>query len=115
MSHFEVENKLFIPAVEKLENNLRSILFTNPIGDQAEVDEDENPLNVLSEREKDIIKGVAQGMVNKEIADELCISIHTVATHRRNISSKLGIHSSAGLIIFAIINHLVDINEVKPI
>lgn len=115
MSHFEVENKLFIPAVEKLENNLRSILFTNPIGDQAEVDEDENPLNVLSEREKDIIKGVAQGMANKEIADELCISIHTVATHRRNISSKLGIHSSAGLIIFAIINHLVDINEVKPI
>lgn len=62
-----------------------------------------------------IIRNIAQGKANKEIADELCISVYSVATHRRNICSKLGIHSPAGLTIFAIINHLVDINEVKPL
>ena len=55
-----------------------------------------------------------KGRVNKEIADELCISVHTVATHRRNISAKLDVHTSAGLTVFAIINHLVDVNEVTP-
>ena len=49
-----------------------------------------------------------------EIAEALCISVHTVTTHRRNIASKLGIHSTAGLTIFAIINKLVDLHEVNP-
>ena len=53
-------------------------------------------------------------MSNKEIAAELCLSIHTVTTYRRNISSKLRIHSAAGLTIFAILNNLIDINEVNP-
>ena len=67
----------------------------------------------LSVREKEIITLVVKGMTNKEIANELCLSIHTVITHRRNISTKLQIHSSAGLTIYAIINKLVDINEVR--
>ena len=53
-------------------------------------------------------------MANKEIADHLCLSIHTVTTHRRNLSAKLGIHSAAGLAIFAILHNLVDIKDVKP-
>lgn len=115
MSHFDVENNLFLPAVESLEARLRSIIDARA-ADTDEDDPDEaDQVSVLSEREKDIIRAVAQGKANKEIADALCISVHTVATHRRNISAKLGIHSSAGLIIFAIINHLVDINEVTPI
>lgn len=67
----------------------------------------------LSGREKEIIVLVVKGMTNKEIANELHLSIHTVITHRRNISNKLQIHSSAGLTIYAIINKLVDINEVR--
>ena len=67
----------------------------------------------LSVREKEIITLVVKGMTNKEIANELCLSIHTVITHRRNISTKLQIHSSAGLTIYAITNKLVDINEVR--
>ena len=56
---------------------------------------------------------VVQGMTNKEIADHLCIATSTVITHRRNIARKLQIHSSAGLTIYAIVNNLVDISNVK--
>ena len=115
MSHFEVENRLFVPAVEKLERGLCCISPETPrVADQPS-DEPENRLSGLSAREREIIRCLAQGKGNKQIADELCISVHTVATHRRNISSKLEIHTTAGLIIFAIIHHLVDINEVRPI
>ena len=68
---------------------------------------------ILSEREKDIIKCVARGMSNKEIADALFLSIHTVTTHRRNITAKLQIHSPAGLTIYAIMNNLVDIADIN--
>ena len=67
----------------------------------------------LSQREKDVIIGVVQGMTNKEIADHLCISTNTVITHRRNIAKKLQIHSPAGLTIYAIVNNFVDISNVK--
>lgn len=115
MAHFDVENSLFVPAVRMLESNLRTLLSTET-AEEDDVEEAENEqLGALSKREKDIIRNIAQGKANKEIADELCISVYTVATHRRNICSKLGIHSSAGLTIFAIINHIVDINDVKPL
>ena len=67
----------------------------------------------LSEREKEVIISLVQGMTNKEIADHLCISINTVITHRRNIARKLQIHSPAGLTIYAIVNNLVDISAVN--
>ena len=67
----------------------------------------------LSIREKEVVACVVQGMTNKHIADKLCLSPHTVITHRRNISSKLGIHSTAGLTIYAIVNKLVDLSDIK--
>ena len=67
----------------------------------------------LSDRERDVIIGVVQGLQNKEIADRLYISVNTVITHRRNIARKLQIHSPAGLTIYAIVNGLVDISSVK--
>ena len=115
MSHFEVESRLFVPAVEKLERGRRDTSSEEPREVTDSACRSDDPLSGLSEREKEIIRCLAQGKVNKQIADELCISVHTVATHRRNISTKLGIHTAAGLVIFAIIHHLVDINEVKPI
>lgn len=69
--------------------------------------------DALSVREKEIVVCVAKGMTNKQIADKLCLSAHTVITHRRNIASKLQIHSSAGLVIYAIVNKLVELNDVK--
>ena len=68
---------------------------------------------VLSSREKEIVTCVVKGMTNKEIADALFLSTHTVITHRRNIARKLQIHSPAGLTIYAIVNKLVEIQDIK--
>ena len=56
---------------------------------------------------------IAKGMSNKEVADALNLSVHTVTTHRRNISSKLQIHSPAGITIYAIVNKLLDLHEIQ--
>lgn len=70
---------------------------------------------ILSQREKEIVVCVVKGMTNKEIAESLFLSIHTVITHRRNISKKLQIHSAAGLTIYAIVNKLVELSDVKDL
>ena len=75
--------------------------------------EDDRRHESLSQREKEVIVCVIQGMTNKQIADKLCLSTHTVITHRRNISAKLDIHSTAGLTIYAIVNKLVDLDDIK--
>ena len=67
----------------------------------------------LSDREKDVLIQVVRGLSNKEIADVLCISTHTVISHRKNIARKLNIHSSAGLTIYAIVNKLIDLNTLE--
>ncbi len=68
---------------------------------------------VLSAREKEILTCVVKGMTNKEIAIHLFLSAHTVISHRRNIARKLEIHSTAGLTIYAIVNKLISLEEVK--
>lgn len=67
----------------------------------------------MSDREKEVIVCVVKGMSNKEIAEQLYISVNTVMTHRRNISRKLQIHSPAGLTIYAIVNGLINLEDVK--
>ena len=66
----------------------------------------------LSKREVDVLIAVAKGMMNKEIADQMNISIHTVISHRKNITRKTGIKSVSGLTVYALINNLIDENEV---
>jgi DNA-binding NarL/FixJ family response regulator len=109
--HAAVEDQIFIPAVRRLERKSKqndvSVKISNMISRTPSSSE------TLSEREKDVIISLVQGMTNKEIADDLCISINTVITHRRNIARKLQIHSAAGLTIYAIVNNLVDISSVK--
>lgn len=72
--------------------------------------EDQN--TILSSREVDILKEVALGFSNKEIADRLFISINTVITHRKNITDKLGIKSISGLTIYAVMNNLINPDDV---
>lgn len=109
--HSQVEEEIFIPAVRNQERKLKqsdmSVKISNMINHTPQSDEQ------LSDREKDVIVALVQGMTNKEIADHLFISINTVITHRRNIARKLQIHSPAGLTIYAIVNNLVDISGVK--
>ena len=64
--------------------------------------------NLLSARELDVLKRVASGYSNKRIAEDLFISIHTVISHRKNITEKTGIKSVSGLTIYAILNKLID-------
>lgn len=68
----------------------------------------DNQDNELSPREVDVLKCVALGKSNKEIADKLFISIHTVITHRKNITTKLGIKSTSGLTIYAIMEGYIE-------
>lgn len=63
----------------------------------------------ISEREQEIIKLVAKGLTNKDIAEKLFLSIHTVITHRKNITKKLGIKTISGLTIYAVLNGLIDL------
>jgi len=65
----------------------------------------------LSEREIDVLKLIVKGLANKEIADSLNISIHTVISHRKNISQKTGIKSQSGLTIYAISNKIILLED----
>ena len=109
--HSLVEEEIFIPSIRneerKMKQNDVSAKISNMISQAPQSEEQ------LSDREKDVIVALVQGMTNKEIADHLFISINTVITHRRNIARKLQIHSPAGLTIYAIVNNLVDISTVK--
>lgn len=112
-SHCMIEDKLFVPAVKLIEQQVKSSGQTL-YAEESENETTEKELaEALTEREKDIIICVTKGMSNKEIADELFLSIHTVTTHRRNISNKLQIHTTAGLIIFAIANKLIRIEDIQ--
>lgn len=91
-------------SVDTIRQKIKTVIKLN-----AELDSKKE----LSSREKEIIVCVVKGMINKQIAEELCISTHTVITHRKNIAAKLQIHSPAGLTIYAIVNKLVDISEVQ--
>ena len=92
--------------VEQIKEKLEKLTGTIP-----EMATEEN--TTLSIREKEIIICVVKGQTNKEIAEELFISTHTVISHRRNIARKLEIHSTAGLTIYAIVNKLIELDEIK--
>ena len=96
--HCDIEDNILMPAMKK---------YTKAqIAAGEEVVQEE-----LSEREKEVLVQLVNGLSNKEIADKLFISTHTVISHRKNITRKLNIHSLAGLTIYAIVNKLVTIDE----
>lgn len=67
---------------------------------------------ILSDREIEVMSLIAQGYINKEIADKLSIGLATVVTHRRNIMDKLGLKSVSALTIYAVTHGYVDINKI---
>ncbi|MDR1416133.1 MAG: helix-turn-helix transcriptional regulator [Prevotellaceae bacterium] len=92
-------------AVEQLQNILMS--FGAPQGAEAK--------NELSEREREVLAKVAQGAINKEIADSLNISLNTVITHRKNITAKLGIKTISGLTVYAILNGIISNSDLPKL
>lgn len=72
-----------------------------------------NNEQTISKRETEILQQLALGSTNQEIADKLFLSIHTVMTHRKKITRKLGIKTVSGLTVYALMNRLVDIREVE--
>lgn len=110
--HRDVEERIFVPAIRRLERMAQQSDVTRNISSMVFKNGNDNG-EALSDRERDVVVALVQGMSNKEIAEHLCISTNTAITHRRNIARKLQIHSVAGLTIYAIVNGLVDISTVK--
>jgi DNA-binding CsgD family transcriptional regulator len=72
-----------------------------------------NGNNILSIREKEVLKYIALGKSNKDIADIIHVSTHTVISHRKNLIEKIGIKSVAGLTVYAILNKIIDMSEIN--
>lgn len=93
---------------EKIRNIVTSIFSdSKDLKDYAENGE-------LTQREREILKLVALGHANKDIAGKLFISVHTVISHRKNITEKLGIKSISGLTVYAILNKIIDTDTINP-
>lgn len=105
LNHSNVEEILFVPAIRLLEQKVKEDDVSTRLSNMIKNAESTES---VSEREKEIIICLVQGLSNKEIAAQLFISVNTVITHRRNISRKLQICSLAGLTIYAIANNLID-------
>lgn len=105
LNHSNVEEILFVPAIRLLEQKVKENDVSTRLSNMIKNAESTES---VSEREKEIIICLVQGLSNKEIAAKLFISVNTVITHRRNISRKLQIRSLAGLTIYAIANNLID-------
>ncbi len=113
LNHCHMEDTLFCQAVQQLEKSPllsspkeeESTLIPSPVGGDGE--------GMLSDREREVIRLVAMGLSNKEIAEKMFIAVNTVMTHRRNISRKLDIHATAGLTIYAIVNGIINVEDVK--
>ena len=101
--HCAIEDDILRPALKlhKTTSNKLRQLASNATGE------------ALSDRERDVLIQVVKGLSNKEIADVLCISMHTVVSHRKHITRKLNIHSTAGLTIYAIVNKLIDLDSLE--
>jgi DNA-binding NarL/FixJ family response regulator len=91
---------------ESIISSLEAVFTTDEANEQTI-----SATNILSDRERDVLKLLVNGHSNKEIAEKLFISVHTVATHRKNITAKTGIKSTAAMAIYAVANNIIDIQD----
>lgn len=101
-----MDNTIYInDSIEKIQQiiNNCSLSYKNS--------EDKIFKNKLSKREIDVLKLLVKGNANREIAYKLNISIHTVISHRKNITKKLGVKSTAAMAIYAVAYNIIDIND----
>ena len=94
-------------SADELKHKLERLHTKKEEGDESDEQQ------TLSTREKEIVVCVVKGMTNREIADRLFLSTHTVITHRRNIARKLQVHSASALTVYAIVNKLVELKDIN--
>ena len=98
--HCDIEDNIMLPAIVSRTNDDTDIgSLPNELSEE------------LSSREIEVLTHIVKGLSNKEIADVLCLSTHTVISHRKNIIKKLNIHSTAGLTIYAIVHGIIPLSE----
>ena len=110
-----VENSILKPyhAVIGINDSRQKVLGKlAEIVNQANISEKDEEAFDLSKREKEVLAAIAKGLTNKEIGDIMSISVNTVITHRKNITTKTGIKSVSGLTVYALLNNLVDETEI---
>ncbi|MDE6396056.1 MAG: LuxR C-terminal-related transcriptional regulator [Muribaculaceae bacterium] len=115
-AHCKMEDSLFVPAVIKLEMKVEDDLEEIRTSQENNIHNDELDEHgdiILTPREREIVHDIALGMSNKEIAEKLFLSIHTVTTHRRNISTKLNLHSSSSITLYAVMHGIISLDEIK--
>lgn len=98
--HCAIEDEILLPALAKDQKCSNTICC-----------KEDSAVEELSTREQDVLVQIVKGHSNKEIAETLCLSTHTVMSHRKNIARKLNIHSTAGLTIYAIVNGIVNLDN----
>ena len=101
-----------LSSIRSLQDDIRRhiILEETALEGRAQDGTDDH---TLTAREREVLACIATGKLNKEIADELNISVHTVITHRKNITRKTGIKTVAGLTVYALLNNLVTMEQVN--
>jgi DNA-binding NarL/FixJ family response regulator len=106
-----LEQALLKPLVMQMEDSITTTFQKKKIWNRStylSLPEEEQTPEVLSPREKEVLQLVAQGLINKEIADQLHIGLTTVISHRKNIVGKLGITTLAGLTVYAYTHGYLD-------
>lgn len=93
---------------DKIISSVHRLLISSEHSDDSQLHQE-----ILSEREIDVLKLLVAGNANKEIADKLNISTHTVISHRKNISQKTGIKSVSGLTIYAVVKNIITIDSYR--
>lgn len=107
--HCEIENHLLFPQVARLEHDIR-----NNHTEMAPVPDGEtSSADALTDREKEVLRWIAKGLSTKEIAEQMCLSLHTINSYRKSISAKLNIHAATSMAVYAILHHIIDINEIE--
>lgn len=115
LSHFEkeihnqqqIENRVLKNVVEEMQKAQKQQSRKERSGFTTHISISPSKNDILSPREKEVVKLVSKGYINKEIAEELQISLHTVISHRKNITEKLSIKTISGLTTYAIMNGII--------
>lgn len=108
--HDRIKEKILYPMIDDLiESGIDDWQELIATGESVSIDK----AQPISQREIDVLRLVASGYLNKEIADKLNISLNTVLSHRKNITSKLGIKTVSGLIFYCITHGYISADEIE--